>query len=499
MLKFQRDAIRDNLTPEEIAKAEAVLAKKPNKERKKLPFVPFRMLKETGWTRAQVDHFITPVGFAEMKLKMTLYTKQKEALDAFQPIGCQVSLASANGGGKSSRVLVAAILWHLSMFPKGRFACTSGKYSQIEEQIMPALWAYKQMFPDWKWFDSPYIETEEGGFFTGFSTKKPGYAEGFHDDGEDVPLAFVVDEAKSCEPWLEGVVEGRIHPTRLMLMSSHGFAEGWFYDSQTRRKNDFACIQQKASDCPHLTQQYISDVRRKWGQTGLADSILGEGFMRLVEDAVIDYKQYDYLVDNPPKPAHGEIHAFCDFAWSSDGDESVLAMRNGNIITLEACFRAEGLHAVCDRFVYEFKRLNLQAWQISGDEGGGGQLVMDELDRRGWHLQRWNNGAPANDADHFQDSKAEVMYNFSELVDMKSLVLPKDDDLRFQLISRKRKMGTKGRLAIETKAEMKERGVFSPDRADAVVAAAMPKGGWASGATFNAKPMTVGNWQPMGG
>jgi hypothetical protein len=360
------------------------------------------------------------------------------------------------------------------------------------------LWAHKKKFPNWKWYDSPYIQTEGEGFFTGFSTNKPGLAEGFHSGGDDKPLAFAVDEAKSAQPWLEGVVEGRIHPERLLIMSSQGYAEGWFYSSQTVRHQDFTVVQQRAEDCPHITPEHIANVRRKWGNTGLADSILGHGFMKLVEDAVIDYKAYDRLIENPPARGYGEIHAFCDFAWSSDGDESVLALRNGNVVTLEACFREEGLHAVCDRFVQEYQRLHLEPWQISGDEGGGGQLVMDELDRRGWKLQRWNNGSAANDDEHFQDSKAEVWYNFSELIDIGNLVLPKDADLRIQIINRKRIAGSKGRLAIETKRDMKDRGVGSPDRADAVLAACMPKGGWAGGAATAVRPVQIGCWEAMG-
>ena len=366
---------------------------------------------------------------------------------------------------------------------------------------MPALWAHKKKFPNWKWYDSPYIGTEGEGFFTGFSTDKPGLAEGFHGGGPDKPLAFGVDEAKSAEPWLEGVVEGRIHPERLIIMSSQGYAEGWFYDSQTRRKADFKVVNQRAEDCPHITPEHILAVKRKWGNTGLADSILGHGFMPLVADAVIDYKTFDWLLEHPPAVQYGEVHAFCDFAWSNDGDESVLAVRNGNKITIEAAFRKDSLHEVCNEFEYHFKRLNLKPHQISGDEGGGGKLVMDEFDRRGWLMQRWNNGAASTEPENFKDCKAQVWYNFGQLLDMKNLILPRDDDLRMQLVNRKRKTtgNTGGKLAIETKAEMKERGVASPDRADAVCGAAMPRSGWWGGGSAMAKPMMVGGWKPMGG
>jgi len=499
MDKIARDAIA-KLTPEQRELMEKRLAeqKAKRKPRESKEFVSWKKCKEWGIRPDDMRKLATCEGFAELRLGMNLYPKQKEVLSHFMP-GAQISFVSCNDGGKSARVLPAMCLWFHTIWPKGKIACTSGKYLQIEQQIMPALWQYKSMFPDWKWMDSPYYETEEGGFFSGFSSRKPGYAEGFHSDGEDVPLLFIVDEAKSAEPWLEGVVEGRIHPTILVLLSSHGFAEGWLYDSQTKRKNDFVCVTQRAEDCAHIKPKHILDVRRKWGNTGMADSILGHGFMKLVEDAVLDYKAIDRLINNPPAWGPGEIHAFCDFAWSTGGDESVLAARNGNRIKIEDTFREEGLHAVCDRFVKRFKELGLTSPQISGDEGGGGRLIMDELDRRGWRLQRWNNGAPSRDVDHFQDCKSECWYNFSELVDMGNLILPDDNDLRSQLINRKRIAGSKGRLAIETKTDMKERGVPSPDRADAVIGCAMPSGGgWSTECVSTIVPAAVGSYQSIG-
>lgn len=506
MNKITAEAIA-NLSQEERDLLAQRMAEKPIKPQKKKPYVPWGKCKRAGIKPQEVMKMATCDGFAELFLGMKLYPKQREVLKAvdFTKIQngrtIQISFASANSGGKTARVLPAIVLFFLSMYPRGRVACTSGKFLQIEQQVMPGLWSYRQRFPDWKWMDSPYIETPEGGWFVGFSSRKPGYAEGFHDDGPDVPLLFIVDEAKSAEPWLEGAVEGRIHPTILILMSSHGFAEGWFFDSQTKRAKDFITVTQRAEDCPHLSQEYILGTRRKWGNTGLADSILGHGFMKLVEDAVLDYKCIDRLINNPPQWGPGEVHAFCDFAWSTGGDESVLALRNGNRVSLEACFREEGLHPVCDRFIKEFQRLGLQgrASCISGDEGGGGQLIMDELDRRGWRLTRWNNGAAAKDADHFQDSKAEVWYNASELIDIGNLIIPDDADLRAQLINRKRVPGTKGRLAIETKADMKERGVPSPDRADAFLGACMPSGGgWSTGEVAYAKAIQVGGYEAIG-
>lgn len=417
-----------------------------------------------------------PDGFAEHVLGMKLYPKQKEALRALEPEDAKVSFTSCNEGGKTRMVVCAFVLWHMTMFPKGVVDATSGSYRQLEDQLMPALRSYKDKFPNWMFSAEPHIRTEEyqkpgvkGGFFRGFSTDQEGRAEGDHSDGPEAPLAYVVDEAKSCQQWLRGVVEGRVRPTRLLLTSSHGFAEGWLYESQTNDKKFYTCVNQSAEDCPHIKPEVIAEVRAKWpGPFG--DSILGYGFIPLVEDAIFGFREVDWCMNTTTLlPKFGDVHAFCDFAWSNDGDESVLAVRNGNVVKLEACFRADSLHAVCDRFVAEYMRVGLLPNQISGDNGGGGSLVMDELDRRGWRLNRVDNGDAANDDEHYCNMGTEIWYEASKLINGKQIILPNDRDLRFQLLNRKRVPGLKGKLKMESKQDMKTRGVMSPDRADAIL------------------------------
>ncbi len=455
-------------------------------------------------SKKSIETMMTPDGFAELYLGMKLYPKQRQALRAIMPVGARVSFASCNEGGKTAIVETAAILWHMAMFPNGIVDATSGSYRQLEDQLMPSLRSFKEKFLGWKWRSEPRIGTEmegkcKGGFFRGFSTDQMGRAEGDHEDLPEAPLLYCVDEAKSCQDWLHGVVEGRVRPTRLLLLSSHGYAEGWFYRSHTSLSSDYTCITQTAEECPHIKQEAIDKVRRTWaGAPDFAASVLGHGFMPLVEDAVINYKSLDNCINDPPPFKAGGTHAFCDFAWSNDGDENVLALRNGNRITLEACFHAEGLHAVCDKFVAEFVRLGLKGEMISGDEGGGGQLVMDELDRRGWRLTRVNNGATAIDSDHYNNTAAEMWFQGATYITNKSFILPNDADARAQMINRKRVPNNKGKLAVETKKDMKARGVPSPDRGDAILGAMMPMGGLSNTACTWAMPVAVGAYQAIG-
>ena len=416
----------------------------------------------------------TPDGFATAMLGMQLYPKQREVLAALGPEGSVISFRSCNEGGKTKRVICAAVLWHLTMFPKGQIISTSGSYRQIKDQLLPSLHAYSNRFPQWTFLHTPRIETESVNcFWEGFSTNDAGKFEGHHAD-TDAPLMIIVDEAKTVKDDIFQAIE-RCKPTRLLIASSPGYAEGEFYRSQTTNRKFYQTFIQRASDCPHWKPEDISKLRDKWGaEHPLFKSMVEADFMESVADAVVDLKALEDLLADPPNERRGDRKAFCDFAWGSDGDENILALRDGNLVTLESCFRADNLHAICGRFVSEFTRLGLRPHEVDGDEGGGGKMICDQLAAMGWKINRVNNGDAPKYSDHYANLAAEMWNEGALQIARREIILPDDDDLRAQMLDRKRTPNAKGKLAVESKRDMKARGVSSPDRADAVFGCMTP-------------------------
>lgn len=455
--------------------------------------------------------FSNPADFGEIQLGYKFSDKQREALEACQEEGSYVAVSAANGGGKTSRLIPTLVLWHQTMFPAGKVKVTSGSYTQIEDQVWPAICQHKDLFPKWKWLETPYFasqgSTGRKGFCNCFTTNHPGKAEGDHEDHMDEtnpdnvsPLLYIVDEMKTAPLWLKGVIMTRVRPTRLLVCSSMGFSEGWFYECCTtlseKMGGRFKYVKITADDCPWISKEEIAQIKHDWlGQPAFSDSVLGYEFMPLVENAIINGRALDDNLSNPPKFKDGEMHLFCDFAWSGSGDENVLAMRKGNKVTLEDTFHADNLHAICDRFVANFIRLGVERFNcsalVSGDEGGGGKLILDEMDSRGWSISRINNGAPANDSDHYADTASEIWFEGGKAVTAKFYQLPTDQMARGQLLNRKQVPNPKGKLQAESKVDMRKRGVPSPDRADAILGAMMPGGGYGATGIRWAMPMGV--------
>ena len=58
-----------------------------------------------------------------------------------------------------------------------------------------------------------------------------------------------------------------------------------------------------------------------------------------------------------------------------------------------------------------------------------------------------------------------------QLIERRAAIIPNDEKLVAQLTSRRKQYDSKGREKLESKADLRARGVESPDRADALIGA----------------------------
>lgn len=350
-------------------------------------------------TERELELVARPDGFARGMLGMRLYPKQVEVLERLAPAGSVVSFRSCNEGGKTSRVIVAAILWHLYVFPKGRIVSTSGSFRQIKDQLVPALHRYRLMFPGWTFFKTPKIETRDVNcFWEGFSTKDAGMFEGHHED-EDAPLLIVVDEAKTVKDDIFQAID-RCKPTRLLLASTPGYAEGEFYRSHTSRAGFYDRVVQTAVECPHIERSWIEEMERKWGHDHpLVRSMIWAEFMEEIADSVVTVRALEGCLAEPPDEKRGERKAFCDFA--AGGDENALALRDGNVIELIDHWRERNTMAAVGKFISWFVKLGLKPAEIEGDADGLGKPMCDALAEAGWPITPFHGGWASGSKDFF--------------------------------------------------------------------------------------------------
>ena len=128
------------------------------------------------------------------------------------------------------------------------------------------------------------------------------------------------------------------------------------------------------------------------------------------------------------------------------------------------------------QFIMEFRKAGLEAKQVWGDDGGMGHVMIDALSQAGWAINRFNFGSKPGNEFAFVSRGAEAWFNFGRQVTNGELALIRDETLIAQLTSRKTACDSRGRTKLESKDELRARGLKSPDRADAVVGAFAMRG-----------------------
>ena len=412
----------------------------------------------------------TPAGFARGILGLQNYAWQDRALTDLEVQGAKISCVCCNEAGKTTHLGAPAILWALSCFPGAQAVVTSGSWRQVKTQLFPAMKRWTPILPGWDIHDTS-IAASNGSSCVGFSTDDAGKFEGFHvgpGGHRETPLLILVDEAKSVDASIFQAID-RCRPTWLLLMSSPGPARGVFYESHTKHAAAYKRHKVTAADCPHISQATIDEIIARYGinHPFVRSSIFAEFSDEGGTGQVMTLTQVQANLRNPPAPKVGERCAWLDFA--AGGDENTITLREGNRIRIVRAWRETNTMVACGEFISEFRKLNLRPQDITADEGGLGKVMLDRLAELGWPVNRFNSNEPASDKRAYFNRSAEIWDQGAQAIDRRQFILPDDPVLLEQLTGRLWKRFSDGRLQLESKEEMKKRGLNSPDRAEGVL------------------------------
>lgn len=405
---------------------------------------------------------------------------QKRVLDDLNSNGAKVAARTSNGAGKTTILIPTAALWFMTLFPRAKVVITSGVDRQVREQLFPALRSVQRRLGGWNFHDAS-IDAPNGSKCVGFSTREGGHFEGWHGNKDafydliqhDGPLMIVVDEAKSVEPQIFDAIE-RCTYQRLLLASSCGAAQGTFHEAFTKNARFFKGHRIWAGDCPHADHgKNLELIQRRGLNDPLVQSKVFAEFMGSEVGAVIRLEWLPRCRENVKRFEDGARRYFCDFA--AGGDENVLAEVRGNRARIVAAWREADTMRGCGEFIRLFRSLGLTQQDVGdcvrGDNGGGGHVMIDRMHELGWPVQRDNAGEQADNPENYFNRSAETWVEGAKAIERGEIILPDDDTLAAQLVSRRALPRSDGRLQLESKEQMRKRGVGSPDRADAVLGA----------------------------
>lgn len=383
----------------------------------------------------------------------------------------RTAICAPNGSGKSERVVAASVLWWLATNPRGKVVVTTADGKQLDGQIIPAIWAHRTKFPAWRFVERE-ITTPTGGFAKFWTTDEPGRAEGWHGkEGSEEPLLIIVDEAKSVPEKIFEALD-RCTFQAILYISSPGLMQGRFFDAFNKHADRYFKLQVGLRDCPHISKEKIADIIAQYGGENhpfVRSCLHGEFMDNSAENYLFSLYDVQKLWAQPPNWQNGRRIAYCDFAGG--GDENVIALREGNKIDLHKCWRESNEMVAVHTFIREFKKLGLAPEETYGDVCGAGKVMISRFEELGWGMHRVNGGLAPSRRDYYKNMATEMWAETSLAVRRQDIILPEDQTLLGQLTTRRIKYDAKGRFWMETKEELKERGIKSPDRADAICGA----------------------------
>jgi len=412
------------------------------------------------------------------------YGWQVETLEAFGR-GYPVALVACNGSGKTTEVAGSAVEWFFEKHPQGWLVATSSSFNQLQNQTWAAIQTRLPSDYEVRRAASPLkIKSPGGGEGIGFSTKEAGRAEGWHPkiSPEVDPVMILIDEAKTVPDAIWTAFD-RCTVAYSLIISSPGPPVGRFFECFHSLKKFYWTRRVPSTECPHIPAHKREKDREIHGEdSALFRSMHKAEFTMDGQFLIIDPEalQAAILLQPNATESGGETVAFFDFARG--GDENVFALRRGNKIRIVDAWKQRDTVQAVRKFINLAQQLGLQSSQCFGDADGLGGPMVDQFKDEQFPINEFHGGSKPLDSANYSNLISEVWIQGARRIQRGDFNIGEPDpETKRQLTTRLFEWDKNGKKRVESKDDMRKRGLPSPDRADAILGAAMC-GSWMSGA-----------------
>ena len=152
------------------------------------------------------------------------------------------------------------------------------------------------------------------------------------------------------------------------------------------------------------------------------------------------------------------------------GDNSALCVRQGNTVLDLVTFPSMDLMQLCGAVKNKFDDATVmeQPQEILVDVIGLGSGVVDRLAEQNLPVRGVNVAEAPATKKNYLNLRAELWFAVKDWLTKRDCRIPEDDELAAELASPQYKYTSSGKIKIESKDEMRKRGIKSPDKADAL-------------------------------
>ncbi len=448
-----------------------------------------------------------PVTFQTALLHRTIWQKQRDIANA-AATKRSTAVKGCHASGKTF-LTAGAVLHHLAIHPQGKVITIAPTLRQVKliwEEIEVARKQSSIAFPV---CSQTGLRISPERYGIGFSSSHGVNAQGFH--GQDVLLITDESPGISGDVWdaIEGIrAGGRV---RLLKLGNPTVPSGPFFDDFGRGRATTECITISAFDTPNLqhptegraftieeilrmpeadleaspvpylvTRQWVKEKYLRWGPNNprYLSRVLGE-FPSQSEWSVFDLAWIERARREPTereieRSAGAFIQVGLDVAAGGDDETAACARVNGIILRRGSWADADPrgkIAAWLHRLRVDFPQYPLGSVVVDtvGVGHGIGLFLADQ-----WPVCGFKAGLRAMDAEQYANSKAEAYFRLRDMYKANYIShLPEalDEETEAQLSAVQYLELPRGQIQIEPKEDARERGVQSPDRAEAEIMA----------------------------
>ena len=424
-----------------------------------------------------------PVYFLREILGVDPWEKQEEIIESVRD-NDNTAVASGHGVGKTF-ISACTTLWFLVTHDQSRVITTAPTNRQVESILWAEIWnLYKNArVPLGGRLLKTSLNIEEKWFALGLSTDDPDRFQGHHAEN----LLLVMDEAPGIDPKIYEAAQGILttRGAKSLLIGNPTSSSGPFFDcfsNKLWKTFHISCYDSPAIAEPEkyptlTTMKWIEERKAEWGEQSpmFQSRVLGE-FPVEGEDTLIPLNWCEKAVQRWYKNKDVKRvteHVFLGLDVARYGTNKTvltdyLPPRVREIKIIQKKSTTDAVNLVIQSAIVIGAKLQ----QVTTDDTGVGGGVTDRLRELNYPVIPLNFSQKPADPMHFRYIRDEIYWHLRELFRSDEIEIPPNDDLIAQLSAIKYTVNARsGKIEIETKDDMKKRGMKSPDEADSLAIA----------------------------
>jgi hypothetical protein len=437
-----------------------------------------------------------PVAFARGVLGHDVWATPAAIMRAMAEPRARVAVKACHASGKTFTA-AEIVVWALTAYERVKIVTTAPTWHQVEAllwgEIHKAAATSRIAYPslpnktDWT------LKTGTR-YAEGLSTTEAVRFQGYHADEGGVVI-IVMDEAPGVrtEIWdaIDGIRAGG--DVRVLAMGNPVVGSGPFFDAFTTNREGWTLFSIDAFETPNLegvtlerllemsdaeldhnprpylvTRRWVRERYDEWG-TGhpMWEARVRAQFPSQAEDALFALSWIEAAANREAVDGGGDIIGGLDVAGPGE-DETSLWLRAGpSIIKSWHSTKADPRGDIMAQLAPYRDRL--RALAVDADGIGWGMYL--HLRDMGYPVVEFHAGGQARDKERFRNLKAEAYWTFRERLQAGEVNGLQDARTQAQLATVRYRHTPRGQVEIETKEEMRKRGVRSPDRAEGLILA----------------------------